>query len=54
MDDTGGMHVFQATLGTRLNLGAKKQKGVTRTHQYLVEEVLDELLLKRTRGEETV
>ena len=53
MDDTSGVDVFETTLRTRV-LASGYCAVNQAPHQYLIEEVLDELLLKRSGCEETV
>lgn len=53
VDDTSRVDVFQSSLETRSVMFLYAEQ-LGRTHQNLVEEVLDELLLERSRGQEAV
>lgn len=51
VNHTGGMHIFESSL---FRLDHSPSCCLLETHQYLVQEVLDELLFEGSGGEETV
>jgi hypothetical protein len=52
MDDACRVHVFQTTLEWCPISDQDRESVRTKAHQYLVQEVLDELLFQRPRGQQ--